>query len=246
MIRSLRVVAFLALYLLLMGPPFILHALLTRSVTWLYFVGVGGAKIALRLAGIRVRVAGRENIPPGVCIFVANHTSNVDPPVVVAAIPRRVALLAKKEIFAIPILAQALRLASFVPVDRENRAAAIAGLEEATQHLKAGVSFLVFPEGTRSPDGRLRSFKKGTFIMAINAGVPVVPVSVIGAHHCMRRDDWRVHAGEVEVVFHPPIEASRFTLETRDALIARVHAAAASALPPGQQPLAPPAGADDA
>ncbi len=135
MIRTLLIGVFLALYTLLLGPPFILHCVLTGSVDRLYRVGVAGARLALRLAGIRVRAEGLENIPPGVCIFVANHTSNVDPPAVVGAIPRRVALLAKKEVFRIPILARALRLGNFVPVDRSNRQAARRSLEAAAEHL---------------------------------------------------------------------------------------------------------------
>ena len=238
MLRALFVVVFLTVYILLLGPPFILHCLLTGSVDWLYFISVGGAKLALRMAGVRVRREGLENIPPGVCIFVANHTSNADPPAVVGAIPRRVALLAKKEVFRVPILSRALLLGGFVPVDRSNRAAAMASVEKALAHLRQGLSYLIFPEGTRSPDGRLRPFKKGSFVMAIRAGVPVVPVSVVGAHRIMGKGESTLRPGEIVVKFHPPIETRGVTLEGKDELIARVHAAVASGLPEDQRPLA--------
>lgn len=236
MLRTILVGIFLVLYILLLGPPFILHCLLTGSAERLYFIGVSCAKLALRLAGVRVRAEGLAHIPPGVCIFVANHTSNADPPAVVGAIPHRVALLGKKEVFRIPILARALLLAGFVPVDRAHRESAFASVEKALVHLRAGISFLIFPEGTRSPDGRLRPFKKGTFVMAIRAGVPVVPVSVVGARHIMRKGEFAIRPGEILVRFHPPVDAAAFTPDTKEELIARVFAAVAAGLPAEQQP----------
>ncbi|HEX2713321.1 MAG TPA: lysophospholipid acyltransferase family protein [Candidatus Acidoferrales bacterium] len=236
MIRSAIVALFLILYTLLLGPPLILHALLTGSVDLLYRLGVGGVVFIVQAVGARIRVEGRENIPPGVCIFVANHTSTADPPAIVGAIPRRIAILAKKSLFRIPIVGQAFRLARFVPVDRADREAAVASVDKAVEYLKEGMSFLIYPEGTRSPDGRLLPFKKGAFVMAIKAGTPIVPVAVAGAHRVMRKKELRIHPGEITVRFQPPIEAAGYTLERRDALAARVHAALAAGLPPDQQP----------
>lgn len=236
MLRTFIVAVFLAAYTVLVGPPFILHCIVTGSPELLYRVGVAGARFALRLGGVRIRATGQENIPAGVCVFVANHTSNVDPPAVVAAIPRRVALLGKKEVFRIPILRRALLLAEFVPVDRSNRAAAIASVDQAVAHMRKGVSYLVFPEGTRSPDGRLRPFKKGTFVMAIHAGAPVVPVAVVGAHKLMKKGSNALRPGTVEVHFLPAIDSRPYTEAQRDDLRARVEAAIAAHLPPEQQP----------
>lgn len=237
MLRTLMVGVFLVAYTVVLGPLFILHCILTGSPELLYRVGVAGARFALWLGGVRIRVTGQENIPMGVCVFVGNHTSNVDPPAVVAAIPRRVALLGKKEVFRIPILRRALLLADFVPVDRSNRAAAMASVEQAVARMKKGVSYLVFPEGTRSPDGRLRPFKKGTFVMAIQAGVPVVPIAVVGAHQLMRKGSIALHPGWMEVHFLPAVDARRYTEEQRDELRARVQAAIAARLPAEQQPV---------
>jgi 1-acyl-sn-glycerol-3-phosphate acyltransferase len=236
MIRTIAAGIFLVLYLLTAGTAFILHCLLTRSPERLYRIGVAGARAALRIAGVRIAASGQENIPAGVCIFVANHTSNVDPPAVVAAIPRRVALLSKKEVFHIPIFATAMRLASFIAVDRASRESAIASVEEALRSLRAGVSYLVFPEGTRSADGRLRPFKKGSFVMALRAGVPVVPVSVVGAHRVLPKGAFAIRPGTVRAHFHPPVDTAAYSPESRDALMARVQAAVASALPAEQQP----------
>ncbi len=236
MIRTVIVSLFLALYILLLGPPLILYSLLTGSVDLLYRMGLGGVLFITRAVGVRVRVEGIENIPASVCIFVANHTSNADPPAIAGAIPRRISILAKDSLFRIPIVSRAFRLARFVPVDRSDREAAIASLEKAIEYLKEGVSFLVYPEGTRSPDGRLLPFKKGSFMMAIMAGVPVAPVACAGAHRVMRKGELRIHAGEIVVRFQPAIDASAYTVEQRDELAARVHAAIAAALPLDQQP----------
>lgn len=236
MIRTVIGSLFLASFTLVLGPPLILHALLTGSVDLLYRVALKGVVFIVRFVGVRLRVEGLGNIPPGVCIFVANHTSSADPPAVVGAIPRRIAILAKQSLFKIPIVSQAFRLARFVPVDRADREAAVASVEKAIEHLEEGVSFLIYPEGTRSPDGRLLPFKKGSFVMAIKASVPIVPISVVGAHRVMRKGELAIHPGEILVRFHPPIDASAYTLEQRDELTARVHAAIAAGLPPDQQP----------
>ena len=144
---------------------------------------------------------GLENIPPGVCIFAANHISNVDPLAFVPAIPRRVSVLLKSELCPIPILSTAMRLAKFVPVDRADKEAAVASVNVALGVLKEGLSLAVYPEGTRSPDGRLKPFKKGTFALAIEAGVPIVPVSISGAQHLMRKGEWTMRPGEIVVRF---------------------------------------------
>jgi 1-acyl-sn-glycerol-3-phosphate acyltransferase len=178
-----------------------------------------------------------ENIPPGPCVFISNHASNIDPPVIIPAIPRRISILTKKEVFRLPFLGYAMRRVGFVCVDRENREAAAASLNLAVQYLKGGLSFAVFAEGTRSPDGRLKSFKKGPFLMVIEAGVPVVPVALIGTQKLMRKREWTVRSGEVIVRFGLPVDTSKFTIAQRGELRAQVEALVAAMLPPEQQPL---------
>ncbi len=236
MIRTAIAAIFLAVYTLLLGPPLIVYSLATGSVDLLYRAGVGGVKFIMRLMGVRVRVEGLENVPSGVCLFVSNHTSAADPPAVVGAIPRRIAILVKESLFRIPIVGRAFRLAHFVPVDRTDREAAIASVERAIESLRNGVSFLIYPEGTRSPDGRLLAFKKGSFVMAIKAGVPIVPIACIGAHHIMRKQELRIRPGEIIVKFCPPVDAADYRLEQRDELLERVYSELAAALPPEQQP----------
>jgi 1-acyl-sn-glycerol-3-phosphate acyltransferase len=241
MIRTIIVVLYLVLGLVLVMPWLILWSLLTGSPDFMYRMTMKAIRSGLRIAGIRVRVEGLENIPSGVCVFAANHVSNMDPLAFVPVIPRRVSLLAKREVFRIPILSKAMQLAKLIPVDRADREAAASSVDIAVQYLKEGLSFAVYPEGTRSRDGRLLPFKKGTFVMAIEAGVPVVPVSIVGAQTLMRKGDWTMQPGEVTIRFGPAVDASKYTMDQRGELLARVEALVAAGLPEDQRPL-PPSG----
>ena len=243
MLRTVFVLTFLPLYILLAGPPLLLYTLISSNPNPLYWAGVRGVMFFLRAVGVRVRLAGRERIPAGACLFVANHTSSADPPAVVGAIPRRVAILLKESLFQWPIAGQAFALAGFIPVNRRDRDSAIASVEKATASLRAGRSFLIYPEGTRSPDGRLQTFKKGAAVMAIKANVPIVPVACSGAHKVMRKRSLQIHPGEILVEFLEPIDASKYSFDERDALNDRVHDALAAGLPPEQRPIGFPGAA---
>jgi 1-acyl-sn-glycerol-3-phosphate acyltransferase len=237
MLRIAIILLLLPLYMLLAGPPILLYTLISRNPNLVYWAGVKGIVFFVQLVGVKVRVKGRERIPLGACLFVANHTSSADAPAVVGAIPRRVAILLKESLFKWPIAGQAFTLAGFIPVKRNERESAIASVEKATQSLRAGQSFLIYPEGTRSPDGRLQAFKKGAVVMAIKAGVPIVPIACSGAHKVMRKRSLRIYPGEILVEFLEPIDASKSSFEERDLLNDRVHDAMAAGLPPEQRPI---------
>ncbi|HVS87191.1 MAG TPA: lysophospholipid acyltransferase family protein [Candidatus Acidoferrum sp.] len=237
MLRTLFIGVFLTIYILLVGPPLLIYSLLTNHIDPLYWAGVKGVVFFVRVVGVRLRVEGLGRIPSGACLFAANHTSSADAPAVVGAIPRRIAILLKASLFKWPIVGQAFQLARFIPVDRKNRESAIISVEKATEALRAGQSFLIYPEGTRSPDGRLQQFKKGAVVMAIKAGVPVVPMVCSGAHRVMEKRSLVIHAGEIVVEFLEPIDASQYSLEERDALNDRIRTAMAAVLPPDQRPL---------
>lgn len=232
MIRTLLGSAFLALYIIVVGMPLIAYSLLSGTSDALYRWGKRGIAASMRLAGVRVRTEGMENIPAGVCVFAANHVSNLDPPAALVGIPRRISYLAKKEVFEVPVIRTALRLGKIVPVDREDREAAIASIDHAVGILMEGISFFVFPEGTRSRDGSLKAFKKGTFVMAIQAGAPVVPVSIIGSRERMPKGKLSIVPGEILLRFGAPIESKEFAVDEREELLERVHAAVAAGLAP--------------
>ena len=237
MIRTLLVSVFMSLYILIVGPPLLVYTLITRNPDPLFRAGIGGVMFFVRAAGVRVQVVGTERIPAAACLFAANHTSTLDAPAIVGAIPRRIAILLKESLFRWPIVGQAFRLAHFIPIERGGRDSAIASLDKATEELRAGQSFLIYPEGTRSPDGRLQKFKRGGVVMAIKAGAPIVPVACSGAHRLMKKRSLVLRPGEILVEFLPPIDASAYTLETRDKLNDLVHDTLAAALPSDQRPI---------
>lgn len=236
MLRMVFISVFLSLYILILGPPLLLYTLVTRHIDPLYWAGLKGVMFFVRAAGVRVRVEGREKIPPGVCLFVANHTSSADAPAVVGAIPRRIAVLLKESLFKWPIVGEAFTLARFIPVNRGDRESAIASVEKAAEAMREGQSFLIYPEGTRSPDGRLQEFKKGAVVLGIKAGVPIVPVLCSGAQRVMAKRSMVIHRGEILVEFLEPIDAAKYTWEERDVLNRVVHDAMAAGLPSDQRP----------
>ncbi|MFZ0332591.1 MAG: lysophospholipid acyltransferase family protein [Candidatus Acidiferrales bacterium] len=230
MLRTVLAVTSLALYIIVVGLPVIAYSLLRGTSDFLYRAGKWGIGASMRLAGVRVRTEGTENIPAGVCVFAANHVSNLDPPAALLGVPRRISFLAKKEVFNVPVVRTALRLGKIVPVDREHTEAAIASIDQAVAILREGISFFVFPEGTRSRDGSLKAFKKGTFVMAIRAGVPVVPVSILGSRERMPKGKLSTVPGEILLRFGAPIDSTQYAVDEREELLERVRAAVASGL----------------
>ena len=236
MLRTIFISIFLSIYILIVGPPLILYTLITNNPDPIYWAGINGVMFFVRLAGVRVRVVGTERIPPGTCLFVANHTSAIDAPAVVGAIPRRIAILLKESLFRWPVVGRSFLAARFIPVNRESRESAIASVDKATVAMRNGQSFLIYPEGTRSPDGRLQVFKKGAVTMAINAGVYIVPMACSGAHLVMVKNSLVLRPGEILVEFLEPIDAAKYSLAQRGELNDLVHDAIAAGLPEGQRP----------
>ena len=136
---------------------------------------------------------------------MANHVSNVDPPVCFLAIPQDLKVIFKKELLGLPIFSTALKMARCIPVDRANSETARLAVERAVRQLKAGDSFLIFPEGTRSHDGLLGPLKSGGFVISMASGVPVVPVTLRGTAEIQPRGTWKLNCGEVDVIFHQPV-----------------------------------------
>jgi 1-acyl-sn-glycerol-3-phosphate acyltransferase len=237
MIRTLIVAIWFVFAIVVFLPWLILWSLLTGSQDLMYRSSMNAVKVGLRIAGVRVRLEGIENIPPYTCIFAANHASYVDPLAFVPRIPRRVSVALKKELFRIPILGHGMLLAKFISVDRASRAGAVDSLKTAVRYLSEGLSFVVYPEGTRSRDGRLLPFKKGAFVLAIQAGVPIVPVSISGAQKLMRKGEWAIRPGDVLIRFGPAVDSSQYPIARRAELQARIHELLAAGLPPEQQPL---------
>jgi len=236
MIRATIVTIITFLYMVVVGFPFLFHAWLTKNTDSLYEIGMKGTRLALWFSGVHLDVEGLEKIPHGrAAIYMPNHQSNCDPPAVISILPP-VLVIAKKEFFRVPVLGTAMVYRGFIPLDRKNRERAIAAVEQAVDSLKAGNSFLAFPEGTRSPDGRLQTFKKGLFVMAIKAGALIVPISVSGARKVMPKGQFVIHPGRVRVTIHDPISAADYSPEVRGKLIERTREAILKGLAPEEMP----------
>jgi 1-acyl-sn-glycerol-3-phosphate acyltransferase len=222
-VRSVATFVAIAVYVLIAAPPGLLLAQLFKWPGVLYVLGHGGVGLALKLAGIKTVVRGREHLTPNrAVVFCANHQSNVDPPVLFQVLHRRLHVLYKAELSKLPLLGRVFILGEFVPVERANREAAMASVSRGAESLRAGNSFLIFPEGTRSRTRQLLPFKKGGFIMALQAGAPVVPVAIDGGRAAMHKGSKLVWPTTVTVTIGPPIETSGMSLDDRDTLIATV------------------------
>lgn len=207
----------------LIGPFCVSYAWLSGKPDILYHAGRLGCRLGMKLAGVRQLVLGRENIKPGQnYLFLANHQSYCDPPALVVAIPFDTRLILKKELRKLPLLGKIMEMGGFVFIDRKDRAQSVDSMKQAVKQLRRGESFLIYPEGTRTRTGKLGPFKKGPFIMAIESGVPIIPISVSGSYRIMPPNRLKITPGRITVTFHPEIETHALSVNDRDDLMDRV------------------------
>ena len=189
-----------------------------------------------------ISVTGREHIHPGwlgqgpkTYLVMSNHQSHYDVAVIYYVLGAKIRMVAKRELFEVPVFGSAMKAAGFISVDRGNNASAIASLEDARRALEGGTPIWIAPEGTRSPTGELMPFKKGGFVIAVETGTPVLPVSIAGTREVLPAHGRRSRSGvEVYVTIHPPVDPKRWAdkdpKQARDALLAEVRTAIASGL----------------
>src|SRR5579863_4280231 len=203
---------------------------ITGDIRLLYRLFMWGAWWGVWLTGVRVQTVGLDQLDKARSyIFMTNHVSNLDPPIQIPLIPRRTSVMVKKELFKTPILGRTMRMGSLVPVDRGNRDAGIDAVAAAKAVIGQGISMTIYVEGKRSFDGKMLPFKKGPFYLAMECGVPVVPVTIVGTHEAMPKSRFAIKPGLVQVIFHPPIEPKDFG--SRESLMEKVRAVIDSGLP---------------
>lgn len=220
--RGALLLAWWGLNLFTVGVVVVLLCAIFRHPSIIFLPARVVFQIGHWMVGIRVKMTGYEKLRKGQpYIFVSNHASWLDPPIMFLHLGANHALLVKKELYKIPILGQGLNLIGCAKIDRSNREAAIASTRRAAERVRQGRSFIVYPEGTRSPDGTMRPFKKGAFHLAIEVGVPVVPVTVNGTYRIMPKGTIGVTPGTVHLIVHDPIDVSQYTSEQAGELAER-------------------------
>ncbi|MCP4349399.1 MAG: 1-acyl-sn-glycerol-3-phosphate acyltransferase [Desulfobacterales bacterium] len=222
MIYTFFVIAWTVLVTVFFGTLTILVAFATGSSDSAHNVASMWAKSILFASRIKVTVKGSSNIDPGKSyIYMPNHQSNFDIPVLLAYLDVQFRWLAKAELFKIPIFGSAMKKAGYISIDRSDRKSAFESLGRAAEIIK-GASVLIFPEGTRSLDGKIRNFKKGGFVLAVDSGVPVVPVIIHGTRAIMPKKKMYIKPGNVVLEILEPVETSSYTRKNKDDLLEKI------------------------
>ena len=231
MIRTMLMLIFWALAAPLAAIIGFTASYIMGDIRVLYRLFMWGAWAGVWITGVRVETVGLDQFDHARSyIFMTNHVSNLDPPIQIPLIPRRTSVMVKKELFKVPILGRTMRMGSLVPVDRGNRDAGIEAVRAAKAVVvEQGVNMTIYVEGKRSFDGKLLPFKKGPFYLAMECGVPVIPITILGTHCAMPKARFSIKPGRVKVIFHPPIDPKDFG--SRECLMEKVRAAIESGLP---------------
>ena len=221
MVRTLLGWVVFVVSTVILGTVAIFLSLLDSSGNIPHRVARLWGKIQLRSAGTPVDISGLENIDPHKSyILVSNHQSTFDIFALLGYLPIQFRWIAKAELFRIPFLGWAMTRIGYIPIERESPKKAYRSMIAAAEAVKRGVSVIIFPEGTRSPDGKLQSFKKGLFLIALKSEAPILPITIQGTAGIMAKGDWRARPGRVWITVDPPIETAGIPTE-REAELSR-------------------------
>ncbi|HKG20899.1 MAG TPA: lysophospholipid acyltransferase family protein [Blastocatellia bacterium] len=231
-VRGIFLLGFWFTSIAVLAPFLILLCLITGNENAIFRPVGFFVRLGLALVGVRVVVKGIERLDPKQSyVLTPNHQSFLEVPLLVTYLKRNPGFLAKKEVFKYPVFGYGIGLMGVVPVDRSNTQSAIESARTATRMLRRGKSYVVYPEGTRSRDGRLLPFKKGAFVMAVDAGVPVVPLSISGSTRIMPKGEIKIYPATVYITAHEPISTEGYSKENISELMGLAREKIASALP---------------
>ena len=223
MVRILLAIPLIALDTLVFGSVALLAGLLDRTGRLCRRIARAWARVLLLVLGVRVEVSGSENVPAGPAVYAANHGSALDIPILFGHLPVDFRIIHKRSLYLVPVLGWSLYLAGHVGIDRANAFRARKSLDAAAVRIRGGTSVVTFPEGTRSPDAEVWPFKRGSFLMALQAQVPVVPLSLAGVKRVAPRGIFTLRPGTVQLKIHPPIATAGLSTEAAESLAAQVH-----------------------
>jgi 1-acyl-sn-glycerol-3-phosphate acyltransferase len=223
LLHTVLIFVWVVLATFFLGICAIVVALFSKQGNVSHLVARLWGRSILFVSRVHVDGAGLENIPAGrSCILMANHQSNFDIPVLLGRLPIQFRWLAKEELFRIPIFGRGMRGCGYISIDRSNRKLAFESLKEAARKIREGVSVMIFPEGTRSTDGKIRPFKKGGFVLSVDAGVPIVPIVIHGTWALMPKGRLMIRSQDVRLEILAPIDTSEYTRKTKDELMEKV------------------------
>ena len=230
----MRTAVLLILYVLIVisMAPVVLICMLAGVREPLLLIGKAAMGLGRVILGLKLEIEGVDRFSrTDAYVFMANHLSFLDGPVLFYVVPRLLRVIIKKSIFRVPILGQGMRFVGFVPVDRKGARGGKVSIDLASRMMRErGYSFLIFPEGTRSIGGRIQPFRRGGFFLALASGTPIVPVSINGTFELMPKGRFKARRGTIRVVFHPAIPVAGYDRSNLDDLMAAVKAAIESGL----------------
>lgn len=231
MIRTAVLVLFYVVLVILI-IPYILFCVLFGLRDALIALGLWAMRVGRRILGIEVEVSGLDRLEPGrAYVYMSNHLSFLDGPLLEMLIPGAARVILKKPVLRIPVVGTAMRFVGFVPVDRKGEEGGKKSIAKAAALMRdRGYSFLIFPEGTRSRDGKLQRFRRGGFFLALETGAPILPVTIKGTFELMPKGQLYSRLGKVRVEFLEPVPVTGYARENMDRLIEKVRAAIASGL----------------
>jgi 1-acyl-sn-glycerol-3-phosphate acyltransferase len=224
-VRALYLAPLVALETVVLGLVCFFVGLLDRSGSLPHAIIRLWARVVLATCGVRVVVEGEERVPAGPAVFAANHASALDIPILFGHLPSSFRIIHKRSLYLAPVVGWVLWSSGHIGIDRANPFRARHSLARAAERIRGGMSVAVFPEGTRSRDGAVHVFKRGSFVLALNAGVPVVPVSLVGVKPLVPRGVISVRPGTVRLRIHPALPTAGRRVEDAQALADEVRAA---------------------